>query len=183
MAEGAMDNALKVVRIVAIVAILIVALIVALSPSTFYAPVPRTILFWLSAIMPALLLGAEAANTTVRLKLPTLVITSTGAFAVCLAGLYFLTKMAKPEQQIAVYDVVDKQGQPVLLDVPGILDVKTTNTGLSVTHFEKGNTIVLIFPEQVAECVLNIKEASVDSRATPVTVGYAGNYRRTITLP
>lgn len=178
-----MDTALKIVRLGAVAAILVVALIVALSPNTFYSPVPRTILFWLSAIMPALLLGAEAANTTVNFKLPTLVFTSTGAFAVCIVGLYFLTKMAKPEQQIAVYDVVDKSGQPVMLDAPGILDVKTSNTGLSVTHFERGNTIVLIFPEQVSDCTLNIRETSLDTKPTPVSVGYAGSYRRTVTLP
>src|SRR4051812_11803846 len=99
-------------RIAAGVVILAMAVFVALSPAVVYAPAPRVVLFFLVAFIPALLFGAEV-SAQLKLQLPGLCFTVAGVFAFCLGALFVMEHLAKPEEKIAVFQVVDQSGQPV----------------------------------------------------------------------
>ena len=132
-------------------------LYVALSPSVVYAPVPKVVLFCLISFLPAILFGAEAASKF-DLQLPGFAFTTAGAAAVALGTLLLLSYLAKPEQQIAVYRIVDQQRQPVLgLDRNGAVEIQLSNQALVVTKLIDGNNLVLIFPEQVSEADVLVK--------------------------
>lgn len=172
-----MDKQIKglfdMVRIVVLVLILFVGIIVALSPSLVYAPTPRVVLYFLISLLPAILFGAEATSKF-QFKLPGFCFTTAGVFAACLGTLFVLTNLSKPEEKIAVFQVFDENGQAVPLDWDGALEVPITDRGLTVSRFVSGNTVILIFPEQVSEVELRIKRLSTGP-AFSGTVGYAGS--------
>ena len=173
-----MKKSVDLIRIVTMLLILALAFYVALAPNIVYAPVPRVILFLLVALLPAILLGAESA-TRLKLELPGLVLTATGAAAILFGMLFLLNYLAKPQEQIAVYQVVDENGEAVPLDWDGAIDVSPSERGLSITRFVEGNTVILVFPEQVAQAEIRIKK----SRSAPAysgQVNYAGS--RTLKL-
>lgn len=137
--------------------ILLLGLYVALSPSVIYAPVPKIVLLCLISFLPAILFGAEAA-AKFDLKLPGFAFTTAGAAAISLGTLLLLSYLTKPEQQIAVYRIVDQQRQPVLgLDRDGAVKVQLSNQALVVTKLIDENNVVLIFPEQVGEVDMLVK--------------------------
>ncbi len=165
-------------RVVAIVVILVIMAIVALSPAVIYSPVPRNILYALVSIFVAILLGAE---TSARFKFQwlgfSIVLVGTGAL--CAALLVLLTYLSKPEQQIAAFNIVDENGKKVDLNWDGALQVPTMGNGISANPFSKGNTLLLIFPEQVGEQEIRVKKTS-DGQEYVGTIKYAGT--RTVTL-
>src|SRR5437879_1660646 len=114
-AQGPLGMYAHWIRIGAIIIILFLGLYVALSPSVVYAPTPRVVLFLLIALLPAILFGAEATSA-LRLEWPGFLLSTTGAAAVCLGLLWVLNHLAKPEEQIAVYYVVDEKNRPVPLE-------------------------------------------------------------------
>lgn len=177
-----MSNALlsgktaNLVRVIAILAILGLAIYVALAPNVIYAPTPRVVLFTLVALLPAILLGAEAA-TRFEFKLLGLIFTTAGVFAAFLGLLFLLNYLSKPSEQIAVYQVIDEQNDPVRLDWDGAINVAPTERGLSVTRFIEGNTVILIFPEQVGQVEMSVKK----SESSPTYSGLV-NYAGTRTL-
>jgi hypothetical protein len=147
---------------------------VALSPSVVYAPVPKVVLFLLVSLLPAVLFGAEAASRF-QLKMGGFVFATAGAAAVSLGTLLLLTHLSKPQQQIAVFHVFDENGAPVNnLDRQGAVEVPLTSLGISITRFIDGNTVVLIFPEQVGDCDLRIKPLSI-GKTYSGKVRYGGN--------
>ena len=166
----------NLVRMIASLAILGLAIYVALAPNVVYAPTPRVVLFTLVALLPAILLGAEAA-TRFEFKLPGLIFTTAGVFAAFLGLLFLLNYLSKPTEQIAVYQVVNEQNEPVHLDWDGAINVAPTERGLSVTKFIEGNTVVLIFPEQVGQVEMSVKK----SESSPIYSGLV-NYAGTRTL-
>jgi hypothetical protein len=166
------EKAVNIVRIIVMILILGLAVFVALSPNVVYAPVPRVILFLLVSLLPAILLGAEGA-ARVKIKLPILILTATGAAGFLFGLLFFLNYLAKPEEKIAVYQVVDEKGNPVTLDFDGAIDVSVSERGLSVTRFVEGNTVILIFPEQVGQAEIQVKKSPSDVIYTG-QVNYAG---------
>lgn len=151
---------ISIVRVVASIAILGVGIFVALSPGLIYAPAPKIVLYCLISFLPAILFGAEAVSKF-ELKLPGFAITAFGAAALSFGFLMLLTYLTKPQQQIAVFHVLDESRQPITnLDREGVLEVPITDQGLSITRFVDGNTIILIFPEQVGECLIRIRPSS-----------------------
>jgi hypothetical protein len=167
-------------RIGVIAVILLVGVWVALSPGVVYAPTPRVVLYLLVALLPAILLGAEATSQF-KLNLPGFLFTTTGAAAVCFGALLLLTYLSKPEAKIAVYQVYDEAGQPLPLQGSGLVDVPLTQDGFSITRFVEGNTVVLIFPEQAANAVLRVKKFSTGPWYSK-TVTYAGSRLQSLTL-
>ena len=154
--------------------IVICGLYVALSPGVVYAPVPKIVLFCLISFLPAILFGAEAA-ARFDLKLPGFAFTTAGAAAIALGTLLLLSYLAKPEEQIAVYRIVDDRRQPVLgLDRDGAVEVQLSKQALMVTKLIDGNNVVLIFPEQVGECELVVKPLLLGP-AYIGKVSYSGN--------
>ena len=161
--------------------ILALGLYVALSPSVVYAPVPKVVLFCLISFLPAILFGAEAASKF-NLKLPGFAFTTAGAAAVALGTLLLLNHLAKPEQQIAVYRIVDQQRQPVLgLDREGAVEIQLSNQALVVTKLIDGNNLVLIFPEQIGEADVLVKPVLTGPTYFG-KVSYAGNRQSELML-
>lgn len=161
--------------------ILLLGIYVALSPNIVYAPVPKVVLFCLISFLPAILFGAEAA-AKFDLKLPGFAFTTAGAAAISLGTLLLMSNLAKPEQQIAVFRIVNDQNQPVLgLDRDGAVQVQLSNQALAVTRFIDGNNVVLIFPEQVGEVDLLVKPLLMGPTYSG-KVSYGGNRQSQLVL-
>ena len=161
------------VRTIIILLILLLGFYVALSPGVVYAPTPKVVLYLLMSLLPAILFGAEAVSKF-KLQLRGFIFTTTGAFAACLGLLVLLTYLSKPEEMIAVYQVLDENRQPVSLDWEGALQVSVTERGLTITKFVEGNTMVLIFPEQVGQAEVQVKRSPSGSIYSG-QVSYAGS--------
>ena len=171
---------MKSLRMIVIVLILALGIYVALSPAIVYAPTPRIVLYFLICFLPSLLLGAEASSRF-KLKLPGFAFTTAGACAVCFGALILITNLSKPEEKIAVFQVYDESNEPVALDWSGALTVPVTSGGLSVTKFIDGNTVILVFPEQVGKAEIRIKK-SYSSPTYTGEVTYAGSRTAKLTL-
>lgn len=145
-------------EVAAIVVGLGAALHVALNPALVFAPAPRLVLFTLVSLVPALLLGSRAASA-LRLQLRGFVFTTAGAGAVCFMMIVALDHLASPEEKIAVFRVFDADLESVTLEPDGALQVWPTSGALEITSIREGNTLVAIFPEQVAECRIRVRYA------------------------
>jgi hypothetical protein len=156
-----------------ILSILVLAVYVTLWPNVVYAPTPRIVLYFLMSVFLAIVLGTEAA-ANFRFTLPGFAITCAGAAGAVFGLLFLLTYLSKPEEKIAVFHVYDENGGEVNLQFRDALKVLTTQSGETVTHFEDGNTLVFIFPEQVAEVELQVRSTSTG----PVYSGTVGYGRR-----
>lgn len=177
---GGLNTLTNVIRIVSAIAILAVAIFVALAPNVVYAPVPRVVLFLLVAILPAILFGAEFA-AKFEFKLPGLLISASLVTGAIFGLLYLLNHFAKPEEKIAVYQIVDENNAPVTLDFEDAVIVPVTPNGLTVTKFVDGNTVILIFPEQVGQAEILVKKSPSDVTYTG-QVNYAGTRRSKLML-
>jgi hypothetical protein len=167
-------------KIGAAIAILVLGVFVALSPGLVYAPTPRIILYFLVASLPSLLFGAEATSRF-EMKLPGFVFTTAGACAVCFGGLLLLNHLSKPAENIAVFHVVGETGDDINLDRAGVLKVRTTSSGNTVTNFVDKDTLVLIFPEQVGTVDIEVTDVS-RSATYAIPVSYTGNRSSTIRM-
>lgn len=160
-------------RNVAALAALAVAVYVALSPTVVYTPQARVVLYVLVAMLPAIVIGAEASSRF-KMELPKFLFTTGGAAAFMLGLLVLMDHLARPEVQISVYRVDDEQGRPVNLERAGAFEVMPGRSGLQVTAFVRGNQLALIFPEQLAETTLSVRPVSQE-RPYQGAVGYAGS--------
>jgi hypothetical protein len=141
---------MKYVRFISIVVILVLLIVVALSPGVVYAPTPRIVLYLLASVFLAALIGGEAASRF-RMRLPGFLFVTGGASAIALGTLVLLTYLSKPEKQVLLFEVVDESGERVNLAVSGSLEFERDASGLMPTSFVSGNSVVLIFPEQLIE--------------------------------
>jgi hypothetical protein len=164
---------MNILKIIVIALILLLGIYVALSPELVYAPTPRIVLYFLICFLPSLLLGAEATSRF-KLKLPGFAFTTAGACAVCFGALLLMTNLSKPEEKIAVFQIYDEKNEPVPLDWSGALEIPVTAKGLSVTKFVDGNSLILVFPEQVGQVELRVKK-SISSQTYSGEVTYAGS--------
>lgn len=160
--------------------ILGVGIYVALSPSIVYAPAPRVVLFFIISVIPAILFGSEISSKF-NLSLPGFAFAVAGAGAVFFGALFSLNYLAKPEQQIAVFSFYDEEGNPFPIDAPGIVKLNLAQTGLTVTDVAKGNDLILIFPEQVAQVEIEVTKFVADKPFQGILT-YAGNRTRKLTL-
>lgn len=164
---------METVHIVVLFVILIIAVVVALSPRIVYAPQPRVVLYFLLSILPAILLGSEAV-AQLKLSLPGFTFVSGGATAVCFAALWLLNRLSKPEEKLAVFYIYDEQGDALDFQWKGALDVLLSEQALQVTKLISGNALVLIFPEQVGEAVIQVRKTA-DGPIYSGKVSYAGS--------
>lgn len=153
---------------------------IALTPGISYAPTPRVILFFIISTIPALLFGSEI-KSHFKVTLPGFIFSVAGAGAIFFGALFILDHLAKPEEQIAVFSIYDEDGEELIIDAPGILEVKDTQSGLVVNDFVKRNTLVLIFPEQVTEVEVAIRKIA-GSKAYRGVLRYSGNRQMNLTL-
>lgn len=163
---------MEIIRIVSAIAILAVAIYVAFSPRIVYAPQPRVVLYLLLSVFLAVLFGSETV-AQFNLQLPGFIFVCTGAAALCFGMLWFLNRLSKPEEKIAVFYIYDESALAVDLQWKGAVKVPLTPQGLQVTNLVFENALVLIFPEQVGEAEIQICKRS---GAPPYagTVSYAG---------
>jgi len=173
MNKKTIDTLLVWLRIICTLTVLGLMVYVVLSPTLVYAPAPKVILFFLAASFLAIITGAEA-TAKFELKLPGFVAVTTGTAAICLTTLLTLVHFAKPEQQIAVYNVIDENNRPVNLNWDGAIALSPSQTGLVANLFVKGNTLILIFPEQLGEQEVSIKKTS-DGKPYVGILSYAGS--------
>jgi hypothetical protein len=163
-----------------IVVILGLGIYIALAPNIVYAPTPRVVLFFVLSVIPAVLFGSDVASKF-DVSLPGFVFTVAGAGAVFFGSLFFLDRLSKPEQQIAVFAIYDENGDEFSIDAPGILETKFSDKALSVTRFTAGNNLVVIFPEQVAEVEILVRKI-VGAKPYRGKIKYAGTIKRDIIL-
>jgi hypothetical protein len=168
----------KALRIICAILILGLAIFVALKPGVVYAPSPRVILYFLVSFLPALVFGAEV-SARFKLELPGFCFTTAGVFAACLGTLVVLDHLSKPQEKIAVFQVFDEAGEPVNLEAKNTVNIPITLSGLSITKFVDGNTVILIFPEQAGSAELRVKPVSTGPTYSG-DVTYAGS--RTLKL-
>ena len=170
---------MQVFRIVVMSVVLLLCVYVALSPKIVYAPVPRMVLFFLVSVFLAILFGAEAVSQ-LQLKLPGFTFVTAGAAALSLGTLWFLTKLSKPEEKIAVFHVLDDQGKPVSLEHKNAYKVLLSSSALQVTTFASGNTLICIFPEQVGEAELQVRLTA--NTTFSGNIGFAGSRQTKLIL-
>lgn len=161
------------VQIVVTILVFFVVIYILYFPNVVYTPTQKTVLFFLISILPAILFGSKI-KATFQLKLRYFCFTTAGVLAGCLGTLIVLYTISKPEEQIAIFHIFDESEQEVNLDWKGSLEILTTDRGLTVTKFVDGNTIVLIFPEQVEEAKLYVKPTSIGPTYKGI-VSYAGS--------
>lgn len=171
------DRPLRVTRIAVALGTLLLAIFVALSPRTEYALVPKVVLFLLVALLPALLFAAEA-TAQFNLNLGWFVASASGAAALALITLVLLTHLAKPEQQIAVFEIVDERDQPIAgLDRNDAVSIPLPSNATPAEHFIRDNSVLVVFPEQTPTVDLLIRPIA-HGTVYRGSISYAG-YRRT----
>jgi hypothetical protein len=160
-------------RLMPVVGLVILALLVfvALNPNLTYAPVPRVILFLLAAVFPALFITTTAA-TKFRLEAKNFLFMTTGASAFFLFLLFALTYLAKPQLQVVMFEVVDKDNTQVNLAPMGAFQLEAHQSGISANAFIKGNAVVMVFPEQIVEQRIRVKLAT-DGPVYSAPISYA----------
>ena len=172
---------MEYVKIIAAIGIFVLMGYIVLSPNVVYAPVPRLMLYFLSSSAIAVFLGAEAA-TRFQLKAPGMLFIAGGTVATMFLLLWFGTNYVKPEQQVAVYQIVDESGFDVRIDWGDeAVKLSPTPNGLTATLVVSGNTMVLIFPEQVTEQDIRVLKTS-DGHPYSGKVTYTGSRRSILTL-
>lgn len=162
---------MKNLQAAAAIVILALLVFVALHPEASYAPVPRVILFLLASIFPAILIATTAA-TRFQLELKGFAFVSTGASAFFLGVLFAISYLAKPALQVIAFDVIDERGGKVNLSPSYAFEVSASMQGLKANYYIKGNSVVMIFPEQVVEQKITVKLAP-DAPEYFATVNYA----------
>lgn len=169
--EAAISQALMArVEVLTIAVGLTAALFVVFNPVLFHAPAPRAVLFMLVSMVPALLIGSRAV-TTFQLKLPGFMLASTGATAVCLGFVLVLHHIAAPDEKIAMFKVVDAAENKITLEPDGALEIRPMRGAIDLIPIRQGNTLVVVFPSQVGECVIKVRYAGEYYRGV---ITYAG---------
>lgn len=125
-----------------------VAAIVALSPTVVYAPVPRTVLFFVMGLVPGLVFG-EKAQAEFKFGLPGFALTATGVTAVVFGAAVLLTNLAAPDERIAICHFFDEEGRELSLETTAISI--STDGSMKPNHYIDGHNLVMVFPEQLGE--------------------------------
>jgi hypothetical protein len=170
----------KVVRYVAMLGILALLGCVALYPDVAYAPAPRTILFALgSAGIAAFIATDVLSRASLKVTMKGVVFAGTGIAAVFFFLLLVMAWLAKPEQQVGIVEILDRNGKALNLEWDGAVQVLPSPTGYVSTWCVKGSLLFLIFPEQLVEQRIRVRQTS-DSEQFSGVVTYAGS--RTVAL-
>lgn len=161
------------VSVLAILVALGVGVAVVFVPGLVYTPPQKVVVFFLLALCPALLL-ADRASARFEMKLPGMVFTATGAAAILFGSLFALDHLAKPQQQIAVFEVLDDLRNPYPLDSSEFRLHPDHSTGLVPTRFIDGSTLVLMFPQQLPAVTVSLTDP-LSRKTYRGTITYAGN--------
>ena len=172
---------MRVLRVIVALSVLGIAAIVALKPNVVYTREPRAILYLLVALLPAILFATEA-RAQFTMRLPMFAATAGGAAAIVLILLVTLTHLTKPEEHVAVFEIVNTDDQPIFgLDRLGAVEVPRTTNGYVVKPLVDGNSIVLIFPEQSPTVSLLVRPV-LNGPVYRGNVSYAGNPKTKLVL-
>jgi hypothetical protein len=168
------------IETIAILLPLAVGVAVAFIPNLVYAPIQKVAIFFLLGLCPAVLL-ADKATTRFQLKLPGMVFTAGGAAAILFGLMFWLDRLSKPEEQIALYEIFDASGNPYPLQVAEFEVHRDRHTALTPSYFTDRNTIILIFPQQLPEADISIKDP-LTQRTVRGTVSYTGSRTNKLTI-
>jgi hypothetical protein len=172
---------MRALRVIVGLSVLAIAAIVALRPGVVYTREPRAILYLLVALLPAILFAAEA-RAQFTMRLPMFAATAGGAAAIVLILLVTLTSLSKPEEQIAVFEIVDESGEPIAgLDRVGAVEVPRTASGNTPKPLVDRNSVVIIFPEQSPTVSLLIRPV-LNGPVYRAEVSYAGKRQSKLVL-
>jgi hypothetical protein len=152
---------MQVLRIVAAAGVLVVLIVVLATPSVYYPPVQRTILFLLASLLIGLLVAAEA-GTQFRLDMKWFAFVTGGSAAIVIFLCWWLTHLAQPDFRIAVYKVVDEKGDLVDLNWKGAYELSTMPNGAKANPIVQGNEIALIYNEQQEQQELRVRKTPND---------------------
>jgi len=171
---------MHIVRIIAAVILVIVLIVVIFTPGVYYPPTQRVLLYLLSSLLVGLLIGADA-STRFQLNLKLFSFVTAGSAALVVFLCWWLTFLSKPDVKMAVYRIVDEQGQIVDLNWDGAVELSTMPNGMKANAFIRGNEIVLIYPEQLEEQEMRVRRVPGDPGYS-ATVAFAGVRQFTLAI-
>lgn len=127
------------------------------------APTPRIIVLAAVSLMFAGALGSQGyARLEVKTKLGVAFV-ATGSVAVAFFALFVFVYFSRPDHEVAIYHVVEESGDDVgWLENDGAVDIKATKQGIAPIGYVDGNTILLVFPEQVEAAELVLRDKAGD---------------------
>lgn len=161
------------VRIIVAVAVLCLGLYVAIAPAIGYSPQQRAALYLLMALLPAILFASEA-TAKFEMKLPGFAATAAGSAAFLLIVLMLLTWEFKPDLQIAVFHLYDQYDHELAgLERDGAVKL-VSESPAEVTKYISGNTLVVIFPEQIPTCELRVQPVLNMDKVYTRMISYTG---------
>lgn len=141
------------------ISILILGLIVIIFPGITYTPTQRVILFLIISILPTILFADSAVKAKFVIKLPGITFLAMGTFAALLGTTFFLNYLAKPEQQIAGYNIYKLQdnGSYGKMELnKEMVELETIAKG-EQSYYIDNNTIIIVFPEQLPKATIILK--------------------------
>ena len=154
-----MKNVSTIIDYALLVGILAFGVVIVAHPGLVLAPAPRVTLYFILSVAPAYLL-AKNVQAQLELKMGPMMAVLGGSFAAFVTLLFVLTHLTKPEVQIAVYNVFAKEDgveMEVNLEGKDVVQVLRSGSGANVDSYVDGNTLILIFPEQVSEAEVQIR--------------------------
>lgn len=163
---------MQYVRIAATCLLVVVLIVVIFTPSVYYPPTQRTILYLVASLLIGLLVGAET-TTQFKLDLKWFSFVSVGSAALVIFLCWWLTYLSKPDVKMAVYQIRDEKGNTVDLNWAGAVELPTMPNGTKANAFIRGSEIVLIYPEQLEQQTLRIRKTP-DDPGYETTVSFAG---------
>jgi CheY-like chemotaxis protein len=129
-----------------------------------YSPTQRTMLFFVSSLLLAILFGKNA-QTKFKLKLPGLLFSTAGAAGLAMGCIFLLHHLSSPNIAIGIYEVFNEKGEKVTINnkdiqIPVGINAKTPEI------FTKNNSLIVIFPKGHEKISVEIKNYSGDIKYT-----------------
>lgn len=135
-------------------AVFVLAGVVVFSPHVAYNPVPRTVLFFIIAVVFALLFDQQLKdNNVVKLQGVWGSVTLVGVAAVVFALLFLLAFLSKPDIQVANY-TIRRSHQDLELD--GKVVVRAIDSTVQPEYFARGSQLLVIFPDQTQQVEVEV---------------------------
>ena len=139
-------------------------------PSLLVTPTQRTLVFFLAAVLGAVLMGRQA-KAHFKFKKGPYILTISGIWIVIFITMGVMHHLSKPQFKIVIFSF-SYNGKDIPMDVPGAFLVQQTQAGGGLPQvFREGNQVVLKFPEQVYDTKILV--------TTPTNITYVGtlNYQ------
>jgi hypothetical protein len=148
---------------------LAIALYVSLATDVVFHPTRRVVVFALVALIPTILFS-ERMTAQFKMEIYGFLITATGVMGGFLGILFLLDWLSKPEEQIAIYTLVDEKGNDL---VPFETQVTAKDANLDPTVVREGARLAIVFPSQSPHVRLRVTLPGED-RTYEAQLSYLG---------